>query len=117
MSPNSPVVDSLPLYSESSEFLRMVSEEFAREMISARFCRVVRDRSGRTRRLIEIAAVDRPLTGRAKQQALDSYRGIEKYTYVEHFDHAPCTHMLKRYDSRTGQFLRWPEPQMLRGTR
>lgn len=87
----------------------MIDEEEARLLVSASRATVVRDRKGRDRRVYEIASVSVPLSGRAKREAMDSYRGVDKYTYMEHFEAAQACHMLKRYIPSTGQFVKWPE--------
>jgi hypothetical protein len=99
----------IPLYSESGEFLRMIEEIAAHDLVLMRKATVVRDRKGIDRRVYEIASVSAPLRGEAKRQAMDSYRGIDKYTYRECFESAASVCMLKRYNPRTDQFTKWPE--------
>lgn len=84
----------------------MVSEHEAQALLVAGTHDLVRDRAGRTRRLYERQPEDIPLRGRAKYQALASYTGSPKYTYVEALPVGKRLHMLKRL-TRAGEFVRW----------
>lgn len=103
---------SIPVFTEGGDFDGTVDEDEARELIRLRRGTLVRDRKGTIRRIILIASVHHKLTGKARQQAIDSYRGIDKYTYREYFETvAAGCHMLKRYNTKTGTFVKWPEPK------
>ena len=70
---------------------------------------LVRDRAGNTRRLYErerVSTVDAPLRGQARRQAIASYTGAVKYTYLEPLSVPAHLHMLKRV-TRAGEFVRW----------
>lgn len=98
----------IPLYSEAGEYLRTIADDDAYQLIQAGRATVVRGRSKSTRRVYLTASVEHRLVGQSKDQAIRSYRGIAKYTYLEHFEVAPACHMLKRYRPRVGDFVRWP---------
>lgn len=100
---------SIPLFSESGEFLQMCTDNEARLLIYNHEVKLIRDRKGNDRRLILLAREDRPLRGSAREQAFASYAGAVKYTYVEHFDSAPPAHALKRYNQKTGAFEKWQQ--------
>lgn len=103
MSPN-----TIPLCTESREILRLIGDDEARQLMKLGLATVVRDKAGRNRRVVLKANEAMPLTASARAQAADSYRGINKYTYIEHFEAAPATQMLKRYRPEVGDFVRWP---------
>ena len=98
----------IPLYSESQEYLGTIEEDAARVLIQSGRARVVRDRSGQTRRLYEIADEKIPLRGASKVRAISGYIGAVKYTYLEMVE-PHVIHMLKRYVPSTGAFVHWPK--------
>lgn len=85
----------------------MLNEDEARALIAKDMVSLVRGRANRTRRVVLRADVAMPMTAAARRQALDSYRGIDKYTYHERFENAASCHMLKRYNPHTGGFVVW----------
>lgn len=90
----------------------MVTDEEARGLLKLHRVRLVRSRKHGIRRLYEVADVDRPLEGAAREAAKLRYLGRFAYTYREvlttpHYQERREIHVLKRLTS-SGAFVRWP---------
>lgn len=95
------------MFTEAGDFERMATEDQVRILLSNREATLVRDRKGTIRRVVLIASVSIPLRGQSKLSAIGSYFGV-KFTYEEELESSHPIHMLKRYNQRTGEFIKWP---------
>jgi len=111
------VSQPIPVYTESGEAVASLSDEDVRDLVRAGRATIVRDRKGNNRRAILLASVSHRLIAESLKSALDSYRGIDRYTYsetVDAKDHRANIVTLKRYNPKTGGFVKWDQGKAAR---